>query len=256
MPLLLKFIAMPLYPVGLAVSLGIIGSILFILRKKLAIWFMVSSISVLSFFSMPLTAQILTRNLEKPFYNKQLPDKSCNTIILLGGAGMPVGYPRNFPEVNEAADRIIHAARLYKMGYGAKIITTGTAIGVFHKSVPEAVHNAMLLYEFGIDSTAVIKELNAKNTHQHAPNIERILDSLGLPKDVILVTSAAHMKRSIMVFQKYGYTVHPAAADFNSGPKFFDSIYDFFPVEWALRLSTAALHEYYGILGYALLGWI
>jgi hypothetical protein len=59
-----------------------------------------------------------------------------------------------------------------------------------------------------------------------------------------------------MVFQKYGYTIYPAATDFTSGGKFFDSIYDFFPVETALRLSTAAMHEYYGILGYKLLGWI
>ncbi|MBN1604010.1 MAG: YdcF family protein [Chitinispirillaceae bacterium] len=256
MPLLIKFIAMPLYPTGLAVSLGITGIILFILRKKTALWFMIGSISVLTFFSMPFVAQMLTLSLEKPFFSKSLPDKSCSTIILLGGAGMPVAYPRKFPEINEAGDRIIHAARLQKMGYGEKIITTGTSVGSFRKTIPEAVHNAELLIEFGIDSTLIIKELYAKNTHQHAPNIKKILDSLGVSQEVVLVTSAAHMKRSIKAFKKYGYTVYPAATDFTSGPNFFDSIYDFFPAEWALRLSTAALHEYYGIIGYALLGWI
>jgi uncharacterized SAM-binding protein YcdF (DUF218 family) len=256
MPLLLKFIALPIYPLGMAVSLGIIGIILFILRKKKAIWFMIGSFTVLTFFSMPPVAQFLTITLEKPFFNKQLPDTSCAVIVLLGGSGVPMEFPREYPEINEAGDRIIHCARLYKMGYGAKIITTGTSVTAVPKRYPEAVHNALLLGEFGIDSTVIIKELKAKNTHQHAPNIKKILDSLSLPHEIILVTSAAHMKRSMLVFKKYGFKVHPAAADFTSGSHLFEEIRDLFPVETALRLSTAALHEYYGIIGYKLLGWI
>jgi uncharacterized SAM-binding protein YcdF (DUF218 family) len=255
MPLLLKFIALPIYPLGMAVTLGIIGVILFILRKKIAIWFMIGSFAVLTFFSMPPVAQLLTITLEKPFYNKQLPDTSCSVIVLLGGSGVPMDFPRKYPEINEAGDRIIHCARLYKLGYGTRIITTGTAVTAIPRRYPEALHNALLLEEFGIDSSVIIKELKAKNTHQHAPNIKKILDSLALPHEIILVTSAAHMKRSILVFEKYGFKVHPAAADFTSGP-LIENIRDFFPIESALRLSTAALHEYYGILGYKMLGWI
>ncbi len=256
MPLLLKFIALPIYPLGMAVTLGIIGIILFILRKKVAIWFLIGCFGVLTFFSLPPVAQILTISLEKPFYNKQLPDTSCAVLVVLGGSGVPMGFPREYPEINEAGDRLIHCARLYKRGFGTKIITTGTSVTAIPKRYPEAIHNAMLLEEFGIDSNVIIKELKARNTHQHAPNIKKILDSLGLPHEIILVTSAAHMKRSIMVFEKYGFKVHPAAADFTSGAALFDSIRDFFPVDNALKLSTAALHEYYGIIGYKLLGWI
>ncbi|HEX2955479.1 MAG TPA: YdcF family protein [Chitinispirillaceae bacterium] len=256
MPLLIKFIALPIYPLGMAVTLGMIGIVLFILRKKVAIWFMIGCFGVLTFFSMPPVAQLLTISLEKPFYSKQLPDTSCAVIVLLGGSGVPMGYPREYPEINEAGDRIIHCARLHKMGYGKKIITTGTAVTDIPKRYPEAIHNALLLSEFGIDSTDIIKELKAKNTHQHAPNIKKILDSLNLQNEIILVTSAAHMKRSILAFKKYGFKIHPAAADFTAGPRLLENVRDLFPVEGALRLSTAALHEYYGIIGYRLLGWI
>jgi uncharacterized SAM-binding protein YcdF (DUF218 family) len=256
MPLFLKFIALPIYPLGMTVSLGIIGIILFILRKKVGIWFMAGSLAVLIFFSMPPVAQLLTISLEKPFYNKQLPDTSCPVIVVLGGSGVALGYPRKYPEINEAGDRIIHCARLFKLGYGTKIITTGTAVTAIPRRYPEALHNALFLEELGIDSNVIIKELKAKNTHQHAPNIKKILDSLALPHEIILVTSAAHMKRSILVFEKYGFKIHPAAADFTSGASPYESIRDFFPVEDALKLSTAALHEYYGIIGYKLLGWI
>lgn len=246
---------MPLYPLGLAATTGIIGIVCVFLRKKTSLLFFLISTCILIFFSLPPVANLLMISLEKPYYQMQLPEKHCSAIVLLGGGGVSMSAPRQFPEVNEAGDRMLHAARLYKMGYAPKIITTGTQVGGF-ESVPEAVQNAMVLAEIGVDSTDILKELKARNTHEHAPNIIKILDSLGLPREIILVTTASHMKRSIIVFKKYGFTVYPAATDFNSINRLFSSTRDFFPVVGALEKSTTAIHEYYGIIGYRLLGWI
>jgi uncharacterized SAM-binding protein YcdF (DUF218 family) len=38
---------------------------------------------------------------------------SADAILLLGGAMQPAVPPREFPEVSEAGDRILHAARLF-----------------------------------------------------------------------------------------------------------------------------------------------
>lgn len=67
--------------------------------------------------------------------------------------------------------------------------------------LPEGLHNALLLMEMGVDSNNIIVEKKAKNTHEHGPYIAQILDSLGLPRKIILVTSAAHMIRSEAVFK-------------------------------------------------------
>ena len=36
--------------------------------------------------------------------------------------------------------------------------------------------------EMGVDSNDIIVDEKARNTHEHAPYITKILDSLGLPK--------------------------------------------------------------------------
>jgi uncharacterized SAM-binding protein YcdF (DUF218 family) len=122
--------------------------------------------------------------------------------------------------------------------------------------LPEGLHNALLLMEMGVDSNNIIVEKKAKNTHEHGPYIAQILDSLGLPRKIILVTSAAHMIRSEAVFKKHGFTVYPAPTDFQKSVTKRTFIFNLFPNSNYLDISTQALHEYYGLIGYKLLGWI
>ncbi|MDO5577629.1 MAG: YdcF family protein [Fibrobacter sp.] len=257
MALLIKFIALPLYPLGLAFVFGIAGIIALRFKKKLSLIFWIISLSVLIFFSSPVAANLLARGLENkyPPGTNNLP-LNCSAIVVLGGSGRPMTPPRIYPEIGEAGDRLIHAARLFKAGYSERLITTGGPIGAFRKSTTEGEHNAALLKELGINPQCIIAEKKAKNTHEHAPYIEQILDSLQLPKKIILVTSATHMARSVRVFEKKGYQVYASAADYTSNSYFISSVLDFFPNANALMESTKAIHEYYGIIGYKLLGWI
>lgn len=220
-------------------------------------WLFVAAGSVLLFFSMPVISNMLIAGLERPFYKeKSLPD-SCSAIVVLGGGGAPMVPPRSHLEINDAGDRIIHGARLYKKGLCKRIITTGGWVDPAAKEAPsEGLHNAMLLIELGVDSSSVIIEKKAKNTHEHGPNIAHILDSLHLPKKIILVTTASHMIRSEAVFKKYGFSTYPSPTDFQRSQLKRTFIFSFFPKAESLHLSSTALHEYYGIIGYKLLGWI
>lgn len=160
-------------------------------------------------------------------------------------------------EINDAGDRIIHGARLYKKGVCRRVITTGGWVDPALKSkLPEGLHNALLLMELGVDSSDILIDKKAKNTHEHGPYIAQILDSLGLPRKIVLVTSAYHMIRSEAVFKKHGFTVYPAPTDFQKFELRRTFIFNLFPNSGSLDLSSRALHEYYGILGYKLLGWI
>jgi hypothetical protein len=59
-----------------------------------------------------------------------------------------------------------------------------------------------------------------------------------------------------MIFKKQGFEVYPAPTDFNSYSTFFTGVFDFFPTVNAMRTSTVAMHEIYGIVGYAVTGWL
>ncbi|NLW30275.1 MAG: YdcF family protein [Fibrobacter sp.] len=256
MALIIKFIALPLYPLGLVLVFGIAGIIATFYKKKYALIFWSVSLIILSVFSSPFVSNLLARGLERKYISTDSLPRDCSAIVVLGGGGKPMIPPRLYPEIGEAGDRIIHGARLYKAGYAKRVITTGGPVGAVRKYMSEGEHNAILLKEIGVDSVSIVMEKLAKNTYEHAPYIEKILDSLQLPKKIILITSASHMLRSVKVFEKKEFEVFPAPVDYISSDYILNTVLDFFPKANALMESTRSIHEYYGILGYKLLGWI
>lgn len=257
MAFLIKFIALPLYPLGLVTVIWIIGMVAFFSWKKYAISCFVIAGTLLLLFSSRVVSNLLVSILENRYYSAQPLADSCSAIVVLGGGGKITERYTNHLEVNDAGDRIIHGSRLYKKGICRRIITSGGSVDpALMDMLPEGLHNAMLLIEMGVDSNDIIVEKKAKNTHEHGPYIGQILDSLGLPRKIILVTSAAHMIRSEAVFKKHGFTVCPAPTDFQKSIMKRTFIFNLFPNSFSLDVSTRAIHEYYGLIGYKLLGWI
>lgn len=260
MILLLKLMAIFFYPLGFSLCCIVTGIVLLYLKKEYARYFLISGVGLLYIFSTPVCAYTVIRLLEKPYYPDsavhQFP-QDCSAIVVLGGAGIPMGPPRYYPEISDAGDRLLHASRLFKAGAAGRIITSGGfSVGSFRQNVTEGDHNAMLLREIGVDSSALLIDRKSLTTADHAPYIAQLLDSLRLPKKIILVTTASHMIRSVAVFKKYGYEVFPAAADFRSSIHFISGVRDFFPDVGALKGTTTAFHEIYGIIGYKVLGKI
>jgi|WetSurMetagenome_2_1015567.scaffolds.fasta_scaffold00022_61 uncharacterized SAM-binding protein YcdF (DUF218 family) len=247
-----------LYPVGLSCLFGVAAAIAVLLKKKrLAAGVGFSGVGVLWIFSTPFVCWALTRLLECQFDPNPVLPKSP-AIVLLGGCTKPAVPPRSTVELNCAGDRIIHAARLLKQGYAPVIISSGGKLpDIYDFPGSEGKCMATILRDdCGVDSSAVIVEDEAEDTHDHAPKIEAILRERGLAKDVILVTSASHMLRSVLVFRKKGFIVHPSPADFGADENYQWNIYAFLPRGEALFGATIALHEYYGLIAYKILGWI
>ena len=166
--------------------------------------------------------------------------------------------PRIYPETNDAADRVLHAVRLYKKKFAPYIITSGRPIIHFDRQrMNEAQITYQLLTElFAVDPDDIILEEHSRNTHDHAITMDRMFSARGLKKEIILVTSALHMARSVGVFKKQGFAVHPAPTDYIMETRAVSGYLDFFPSAEALACSTRAIHEFYGIVGYKIFGWI
>jgi len=257
MTLLLKLLVIPLYPLGLGLCL-IAGGILADSRKfrwgKKVAW---TGVLFLYSISTPFVSRLFLRPLEAPYESKTVLPDDCSAIVVLGGSGKPMYATTDEPELNQAGDRLLHAARLYKRGLAPKVVTSGGfSVGGFHQKVTEGEQNAMVLEEMGVDECALLVEPKSLTTADHGPCIAAMFDSLKMGKKVILVTSAAHMYRSIQVFKKNGFSVIPSATDFQSRKEMVNGVKDIFPSVNALFDMTAAVHEYYGIVGYKLLGKI
>jgi len=253
-----KLSAAIFYPVGFSCFL-IPAAIIFraVGKKRTALACLSLSLSVLWVFSTPVVSDILVRSLESKFDQAaQIPNASA--IVLLGGFTRPALPPRRHVEIDCAGDRLLNAVRLFKENKAPYIVCTGGKI-TFLMDFPgtEASSMASLLRDlWRIDTPSVIIEDKAQNTHDHGPRVRAIFEQRGIKKDIILVTSAMHMYRSVKIFKKYGFTVFPAPADFWCERKSQFQLFKILPQAGALNASTTALHEYYGLLAYKIMGWL
>lgn len=211
---------------------------------------------VLSFgwFYFWSTVDWLRYSLEKD-YPVVLAENSpkADAIVLLGGG---IGANTNvyaYAEMWAASDRVWHAARLYKAGRAPIVVPTGTG---------EDVASEMLLVDLGVPRSAIVKEPAARNTEENARFVEktvlgarRAAGAEGRPR-VLLVTSAWHMRRSLLMFRKYApaLDVVPAATDYEATMGRHPLVFtDFFPSADTLAANTYAFREIVGYWGYRLL---
>ncbi len=119
-----------------------------------------------------------------------------------------------------------------------------------------------LIETMGVPKTVILQDPISRNTHENAVNTKQIMDSQGI-KRILLVTSAMHMPRSLMIFKKVGVEAIPAPTDFLSSQQNIQEmsnttegkILNALPEAERLRNTTRALKEYVGIFFYRLRGW-
>ena len=173
----------------------------------------------------------------------------ADAIILLGG-GMGVHEKCGRPEMFAGADRVWAAAQLYRAGKAPIVFVTGTN---------NLATTSGLLADFGVPTNILRSVSGARNTEEEAKGIVRLFDCnacASRPK-VLLVTSAWHMKRAKMMFEKYapGLEVVAAPADYEMHAMAERPIEfgDFLPNAEALARNSYALKEWVARIGYAIL---
>ncbi len=147
---------------------------------------------------------------------------SCHThqginaaaIVVLGGGTESAMAPRTDVEVNSAGDRLIHAADLYHEGAAPLLILSGGKID-WMESIENSPASDMrkIMLKLGVPDDALILQPKSRNTYEDALYSAELLKEKGI-KNIILVTSAMHMPRSVALFKKQGLEVIPSPTDF------------------------------------------
>jgi uncharacterized SAM-binding protein YcdF (DUF218 family) len=79
-----------------------------------------------------------------------------------------------------------------------------------------------------------------------------VLDLLGENKNIILVTSAFHMKRAKGLFEKKGFNVTAFKVDYKTPPVVKLNFIDFLPNAYSLSITEIGFRELLGRLYYGL----
>ena len=170
---------------------------------------------------------------------------NADAIVLLGGgiSCQTEGFPT--PDLKQGADRAWYAARLYNAGKAPIIIPS---------NINAETCDNVLLMDLGVPSSAIRLESAARNTEENAKFVSKML---GDGKRILLVTSAWHMRRSILMFKKYapGLEVIPAATDYEALSGCAQSILlrDFCPDANTLAANISMFKEIVGYWGYKFL---
>lgn len=249
MPFLLKKILSPLFmPLCLSLEILLAGVILlwFTRRQRLGKILTTAGLLMLVALSLPAIANPLLATLEDrypPFPGGTaagvLPAGVPWIVVLGGGMTDDPRVPATSRISQESLARLAEAVRLYRLMPGCRLIFSG---GAAFGRTPEAVVMAQAAGDMGIPSRDILTEGRSRDTEEQASLIGGMVGKARF----VLVTSAAHMPRSVALFRKQGMAPIPA-------PAAFQALEDrnpagFHPAVSALRKSEAAFHEYLGCI--------
>lgn len=257
-----KLLPLFIYPLGLSCLLLLIALGFSFKRSRWTFVPVLATLLILVIAGNIRVSNSLMTSLERQYLASENTPQA-EAIVVLGGATRNKEVPRIMVDLNDHGDRLLYALKLYKDGAAPLILLTGGRIQWFGGESSEAESMANILELMGVPREAILLESRALNTYENAVYTKEILARNKIKK-ILLVTSAAHMPRSLAIFKKQGIDAIPAPTDFLiSDRNLIESqfsteskILSFFPDTENLDRTTQALKEYIGTFIYRLRGWL
>ena len=157
-------------------------------------------------------------------------------------------------EMGEAVDRILTGVELVRQDRVDYLVISGGSGDLFDQSLSEALFLNRFAIQLGIPAERILLEETSRNTHESAVQTGALLQEAGI-SDIILVTSAFHMPRSMGCFQKVGFDPLPYPVDYRTGLRDYNPL-SLLPQVGNLQRSSTAIREYVGLIMYRLRGYI
>jgi uncharacterized SAM-binding protein YcdF (DUF218 family) len=220
-------------------------------RRRPAGLLAVTAVTLLVFAGCGLLAAPMLSDLQTPFIKlPQVSWGSSNAIVVLGvGTAKAGGVVESSPF---AYARMLRALELYgscKNHGRCRIILSGG--DPQHHGASEAAIYAAELVKVGVDRADIALDEASRNTWENAKFTRALLEREGAD-NIVLVTAALHMKRSLLYFTHFGIAAAPVRADAVEGEL------SLLPSGLNIAYCDIALHEYIGIAQYHVynaLGW-
>lgn len=241
-------------PPGILLLAVLVSVLLFALRRRTG-GLIVAIVGCVGLYLVSITpfADLLITPLENDYHPYHIASgtkgaDSAGYVVVLGGGLVPDspangGRPTLAPE---SLKRLVYGVRIAASS-GLPLIVSGGVVPSEPTSEPEALVAEKMIRSLGFGTVRVLVEGKSRNTWENASFVEKRFH----PKRVILVTSAFHMPRSVIAFERNGIAVVPAPTDYLSDRAPY-TLYSYLPTAGALRVSAIALKEYLGYLYYRL----
>lgn len=204
---LLLFLILPIYWIIILVLAGI-----FIKNKRTKKRCFIAAAATFYIFSIPVLM-----NAFQSIWDIRVPvnHKKYSCVIVLGGFSGEGGEDGG--HFTDASDRFIQGVKLLETGQVSHILISGGSGMLSPGSFREALYAKTQLKKFNIPDSLILIESNSKNTFENAKFTKEILGKSNLKGPYLLVTSAFHMRRSLMLFKHAGVQVDPYPCNYLTG---------------------------------------
>jgi uncharacterized SAM-binding protein YcdF (DUF218 family) len=221
-------------------------ALLTIKRRKSAMVAICMGVGILLVFGYGLFTKPALYSLERtyaPLIVEQLDpkvrDEIRHVIILGSGHVSDPDLPKTAQIGGSSLFRLVEGVRIYRELPGSKLVICGGVI-------PDPVTNASVVgdvaRQIGIPARDIVVEERPSDTVEEARLLQRLLGRTPF----VLVTSAAHMKRAMGIFQGFGMQPVPAPTDFIIKNKPGGTIESWLPGCGNLWISQRVIYEWLG----------
>jgi uncharacterized SAM-binding protein YcdF (DUF218 family) len=243
-----EFLSLLIGPIPVLYILLVVSLVFFgFKRKRTAKVFLI--VAGLWFFiiTTPFLPKIFVKSLESRYTQlsdsciKTLPD-SCNIIVLGSDNNDDNKLTPNNQLSLIAMSRLAEGIRIHRMIPGSRLILSGYGR---RSKLPHALVLYRTAVILGVDPTMMAIQSSPSNTRKEA---ETYIKNFGTKRKIILVTSAIHMPRAVMNFQKSGVNPVAAPADFFLKYGSRRNPWEWLPYSENIAMMEQVIHESVGIL--------
>ena len=231
-------------------SLLLVAGLFFLLltrRRKLGCWLVAIGTGVLLLMSYPPIPGFLLRRLEAsypPLTAERARASKARVICVLGHEVYAEGsLPPNCRFSEDAVCRLAEAARVYRLLGDVSIVAS-----IDSQRVSEGERGNSLdgVFEvFGIPASSLVMVANARDTVEEIRRFKTLVGT----NTVVLVTSASHLRRAMLVAERLGLDAVPAPCGYWLDPARPGwGIVDVLPSVSNLRNSERVVYEYLGLI--------
>ena len=216
--------------------------------------YLIVAIVTLYFFSNQFVFSEVSRAFEAEAKQENQLNNSYSAAIILGGM-VSLNDDNGLIAFSESSDRFLSVLPLYFNERVDKLIISGGSGSLAQEEKESEILRGYLI-EIGVRDEDIYIENQSKNTFENAFYTAELIKQKGLIGPFLLSTSASHMKRAELCFQKQGLKVDSYPVDHSYGEREFSFYELFIPQSEILVKWKALLHEWLGLLSYKLRGYV
>lgn len=251
-----------LFPLPLTLLIMIVGLVLcrHPQRRRIGMALTTGALLLLFLFSSEVIGVALLKPLEDrypsfgPAQAAQVTPEEVRYIVVFAGCVRAFEeYPITRQVGGAPLERLVEGIRLYHLYPDSMLVLSG-GLNCDQDAPVEALTNYRFAAEMGVPPERIIIERASLDTEDQVRLLSEMLFSkMAAGERLILVTSAAHMPRSMLLFRRQGLEPIPAPTDHRTGlygifRRQSIGAESFYPNAGSLQKTENAIYEYLGLL--------